>query len=267
MFTQLINRHHQLAEWHKIPWHDADFSRRMLAEHLSQMHDMASRRFSIIDQHIQWIQRKILAEQPARILDLGCGPGFYSSRLAALGHTCVGIDISPASIEYARAKDPATQYHLGDVRHIDYGDGYDLVLLVYGELNAFSPQDAAHIISKAYAALRPGGRFLLEVSHYAAIYRMGHEGTSWHTATSGLFADEPYLCLTESSFDLDRAIEHYYVFLAGSGDMQQYTTMHQAYTDDEYRQLLAAFSRVQVFPSLTGNPTHDDFFALLAEKS
>jgi len=31
-------------EGEKIPWHDPDFSRRMLREHLSQTHDLASRR-------------------------------------------------------------------------------------------------------------------------------------------------------------------------------------------------------------------------------
>jgi predicted TPR repeat methyltransferase len=44
----------------------------------------------------------VLQSEPQRILDLGCGPGLYTQRLASLGHTCVGIDISPASIAYAR---------------------------------------------------------------------------------------------------------------------------------------------------------------------
>ena len=99
-----------------------------------------------------------------------------------------------------------------------------------------------------------------------ALIRAGQEGTSWHTAESGLFADEPYLCLTEARFDVDRAIEHYYVFLADSDEMQQYTTMHQAYSEDEYRRLLAAFSRVQVFPALDGSAGSSDFCVLLAEK-
>ena len=266
MFAKLINRTTQPAEWQKIPWHDPDFSRRMLAEHLNQMHDLASRRFSVIDRHIEWMQRKCLGGQPARILDLGCGPGFYTRRLAALGHSCTGIDISPASIEHARANDSASRYLLGDVRSVEYGEGYDLAMMVYGELNAFSPQDAAQIIARAHAALRTGGRLLLEVSQYDDVYRAGQEGTSWHTAESGLFADEPYLCLTEARFDVDRAIEHYYVFLADSDEMQQYTTMHQAYSEDEYRRLLAAFSRVQVFPALDGSAGSSDFCVLLAEK-
>lgn len=35
------------------------------------------------------------------MLDLGCGPGLYSHRLATLGHRVHGIDFGPASIAYA----------------------------------------------------------------------------------------------------------------------------------------------------------------------
>ncbi|GAF81101.1 unnamed protein product, partial [marine sediment metagenome] len=89
------------AEGDNIPWSEPGFSERMLAEHLSQKHDMASRRFEVIDNHIEWVHHKLLESKQSKILDLGCGPGFYSSRLAKLGHECVGIDYSPASIKYA----------------------------------------------------------------------------------------------------------------------------------------------------------------------
>ncbi len=88
-------------EGDNIPWSDPDFSRRMLAEHLSQAHDAASRRAEIIDRHVDWIHRRWLGTRPARILDLGCGPGLYTSRLARLGHECIGIDYGPASVAYA----------------------------------------------------------------------------------------------------------------------------------------------------------------------
>ena len=89
------------AEGDNIPWSEPGFSERMLKEHLSQAHDLASRRFEAIDTHIEWIHQKLLEGKQSKILDLGCGPGFYSSRLAKLGHECVGIDYSPASIKYA----------------------------------------------------------------------------------------------------------------------------------------------------------------------
>ena len=90
------------AEGEKIPWNEPGFSERMLREHLSQEHDWASRRASTIDKHVDWIHREVLSSRPSRILDLGCGPGLYASRLAKMGHACAGIDFSPASIAYAR---------------------------------------------------------------------------------------------------------------------------------------------------------------------
>ncbi len=266
MFTSLINRSTSAGEWQKIPWHDPDFSRRMLAEHLSQAHDHASRRFEIIDQQVEWIHREILKAQPATILDLGCGPGFYASRFAALGHTCTGIDFSPASIVYARERHPDGTYILADLLTADFGAGYDLVTLIYGELNAFSPDQAARIVAKAHAALKPGGSLLLEVHPAEFVQRLGHEAPSWYTAEQGLFGDEPYLCLNESSYEEDRAVFRHYVYAADTGALRQYTSMLQAYTDDEYRRLLGAFERVQFYPSLTGSGDPSELFAIVAEK-
>jgi len=266
VFASLLNRTTQHETWQKIPWHDADFSRRMLAEHLNQAHDLASRHFAKIDQHVAWIQRKLLAEQPARILDLGCGPGFYGSRLMALGHTYTGLDISPASIAHAREQSPDADYRLGDIRQLDYGDGYDLVMMIYGEFNAFPQDDAAHIVAKAYRALKPGGKLLIEVQHHAAVVRQGQQGPSWHTAEQGLFADEPYLCLVEPRYERDRAILDHYVYTAVSDAPTQYTVMHQAYTDDEYRHLLRDFAHVLFYPSLTGETDTDELFVIVAER-
>ena len=266
MFTSLINRSTSASEWQKIPWHDPDFSRRMLAEHLSQAHDLASRRFAIIDQQVAWIHREILKAQPATILDLGCGPGFYARRFAALGHTCTGIDFSPASIDYARQQHPDGNYILADLLTQDFGAGYDLVTLIYGELNAFSAPDAERIIAQAYAALKPGGTLLLEVHPADYVQRLGQEPPSWHTAQSGLFSDQPYLCLTESAYAADRAVFQFYVYAADSGALRQYTSMLQSYTDDQYRRLLRAFERVRFYPSLTGSADPSDLFAIVAEK-
>jgi 2-polyprenyl-3-methyl-5-hydroxy-6-metoxy-1,4-benzoquinol methylase len=53
---------------------------------------------------VAWIHAELLGGTPTDVLDLGCGPGLYTERLAALGHRCVGIDVSPASIAFARAR-------------------------------------------------------------------------------------------------------------------------------------------------------------------
>ncbi len=267
MFIDLIRRPPHSAEWQKIPWHDPDFSRRMLEEHLSQDHDLASRRQSLIDQHVAWLHREILKEHPSRILDLGCGPGFYIKRLSALGHTCVGMDISPASVAYAREQHPGGEYILGDVRSLALGDeAYNAVFMIFGELNAFAPDEAADIIRKAHAALKPGGVLVLEVHPYGVVAANGNAPRSWHTAEKGLFSDHPYLCLTESGFERNRAETRFYVIDAGSGALQQYTTMLQAYSEEEYRQLLNTFAQVNFYPSLTGSGEQGDLFVIAAEK-
>jgi len=266
VFTSLVHRASHSPEWQKIPWHDPDFSRRMLEEHLNQDHDLASRRQRIIDQHVAWLHRKILNECPSHILDLGCGPGFYVKRLSALGHTCVGMDFSPASIAYAREQHPDGTYILGDVRSLAFGENFDMVCLIFGELNAFAPTEATDIIRRAHAALKPGGKLILEVHTYDLVFRSGQESPSWHTAEKGLFSDQPYLCLVESSFEIDHAATRFYVYAADTGAMQQYTSMLQAYSDDEYRHLLSMFARVMFYPSLTGSGERSDLFVIAAEK-
>ena len=208
------------AEGEKIPWNDPDFSRRMLKEHLSQRHDAASRRTSVIKKHVDWIQNFVLNGKSSHILDLGCGPGLYTARLAALGHVCHGIDFGPASIEYAVKNAPENcSFSLGDIRGTDFGSGYDLVMLIFGEFNVFKPEDARLILNKACAALKPGGKILLEPHTFDAVYELGNQPATWYSAKNELFAEEPHLCLMESFWDEDLsvAIERYIIVDAARG--------------------------------------------------
>jgi SAM-dependent methyltransferase len=250
------------TEGEKIPWNDPAFSARMLREHLSQAHDAASRRFEIIDRQVAWIHRVILAERPARILDLGCGPGFYTSRLARLGHSCAGIDFSPASIayatEHARAEDLPITYMERDLRNAALGQGYDLIMLVYGEINPFRQAEAVDILTKARQALVPGGRLLLEAHTDAAVVEMGAQEPSWFSAEAGLFSDRPYVCLTDHAWDASErvATNRYFVIDGATGAVTRHAESLQAYTDDAYRSLLATcgFGEAVFHPSLMGEP-------------
>jgi SAM-dependent methyltransferase len=264
------------AEGEKIPWHDPAFSRRMLAEHLSQEHDAASRRFEIIDQHVRWIHQHVLQGVSTSILDLGCGPGLYTSRLAELGHKCTGIDFSTASIAYARDQAEksalACRYIEQDIREADYGDGYGLVMSIYGEINVFRPRDAKGVLLKAQGALQPGGLLLLEPHTFEKVYDLGMEPPSWHSAQAGLFSDEPYLLLQENFWDAEVsvAIERYYVIDAVTGATARHSISTQAYTNLEYQELLTGcgFGDVAFYPSLgeSAGKLQQDFICILARK-
>jgi SAM-dependent methyltransferase len=249
----------------------------MLAEHLSQAHDAASRRFEIIDKHVDWIHNQVLGGKPSRVLDIGCGPGLYTSRLDKLGHNCIGIDFSPASIAYAREqteeKDLSCEYILDDIRTADYGGSHDLVMSIFGEFNVFRPAEARQVLRKAWDALLPGGFLLLEPHTYEAVVELGKQPTSWYTAEKGLFSAEPHLYLQESFWDEEQhvAIQRYHIIDAETGEVACHASSTQAYTNEAYESLLAAcgFGDIVFYPSLCGDADSPDgfFMAILAKKS
>jgi SAM-dependent methyltransferase len=264
------------GEGEKIPWNDPDFSRRMLKEHLSQEYDAASRRFQIIDNHVRWIHEQVLRGNPTQVLDLGCGPGLYTSRLAKLGHSCVGIDFSPASVAYARGQADEERlqckYMEQDIRAVDYGSGYGLVMLIFGEFNVFRPVEAMRILEKAHDALVPNGLILLEPHTFEAIRRMGEQLPSWYSAEEGLFSRGPHLCLQENFWYAKSrvAIERYYVIDAVAGEVTRHSASIQAYTDEQYRSMLVrcGFGEVFFYSSLDGSmdEARDDLIVILAQK-
>ena len=264
------------SEGDNIPWNDPDFSRRMLAEHLSQDHDMASRRTIKIEGQTGWINDVLLKKQPSRILDLACGPGLYSNKLAQLGHTCFGIDFSPASIEYAQknAQDNNLdcKYLQRDIRTAEYGRDYDLALFIYGEFNVFKAEDIAIILNKIKSALKPGGILLIEPHRYEAIRRLSETNPSWQTAESGLFADNPHIWMSEAFWneDIRAGTLRYFVIESGSEKITAFSASYQAYTDEQYREVLNrhGFSSIEFYPYLPGydKEPSEDFIAVTCRK-
>lgn len=249
----------------------------MLDEHVSQRHDWASRRFERIDAQVEWIHRHVLGGRPTSVLDLGCGPGLYTSRLAGLGHRCLGIDYSPASIAYAsrhaRHENLACDYWLEDIRHADYGTGFGLVMLVHGELNTFRPEETRFILRMAHDALAEGGTLLLEPHTYDAVRDSGARPSSWDTTERGLFSEKPHLCPQEHSWDepTNTRTTRFFIIDAATGGVTIYAETLQAYSDEEYRSLLheCGFNKIEFFASLTAavDESPGDKIALVGRKA
>jgi SAM-dependent methyltransferase len=97
----------------------------------------------------------------ARILDVGCGPGFASLDLEQLGCVVVGVDESPGFVRAARA---------AGLRDVRSGDVQRLAEPLAGEaafdgawarwVLCFVPDPEA-VVAGVAAALRPGGRFVV----------------------------------------------------------------------------------------------------------
>jgi ubiquinone/menaquinone biosynthesis C-methylase UbiE len=259
---QLVERIETPKPWsegEKIPWNDPEFSERMLKQHLSQEHNLASRRFEIIDKHIDWIHKK-LGEKPSKILDLACGPGLYSKRLTKLGHSCRGIDFSPASIKYAKEQaikeEVEIDYVLEDIRTADYGDNNDLVLFIYGEFNVFKPLDMKHVLKKSYDSLKKGGLFIAEPNRYETVKQVGTSPASWYSSQEGLFSPKPHLCLMENFWDEEKHIANtrYFIVDAETNNVTLHASSMVAYTRENLEQMIreSGFKDIVFYESLSG---------------
>lgn len=111
---------------------------------------------------------ELLAPQPGEsVLDLGCGDGFLTVRLAALGCRVLGIDSSPAQVEAARAA--GVEARVMDGERLEFREEFDAVFS-NATLHWLKDPDAA--IAGAWRALRPGGRFVGEFGGEGCVARI-----------------------------------------------------------------------------------------------
>jgi SAM-dependent methyltransferase len=232
-------------EGDKIPWHDPDFSARILAEHLNQKHDLASRRFETVVAQVEWLAALLTPNRLSRVLDLGCGPGLHVHEFARRGHDAVGIDFSPAAIAWARAKCGEERlpcrFDFDDVRTADFGNGFDLVTFLFGEIDIFTDADRKLIVGKCADALAEGGAVVLEAHRPEAVRRRGMAPATWRVSPGGLFSARPHILLTEAFFDAETttSIRRHYVVDTATSVVTRYSDSVRALAEAGWEKLLA----------------------------
>ncbi|HEV3004979.1 MAG TPA: methyltransferase domain-containing protein [Pirellulales bacterium] len=93
------------------------------------------------------------------ILDLGCGTGHLTARIAESGAEVLGFDASCEMIEQARRNHPSLRFELADATRFQLPAPCDAVFS-NAALHWVKPPQAA--VERIAAALRPGGRFVAE---------------------------------------------------------------------------------------------------------
>jgi SAM-dependent methyltransferase len=101
----------------------------------------------------------LLPDRP-RVLDLGCGAGYESKRLASLGARVVGVDYSEESVRIARERTPECRFEVLDFRRLDDRFGAFDGVFACASLIHISPDELPDVLWRVVHVLNPGGHLL-----------------------------------------------------------------------------------------------------------
>ena len=138
-----------------------------------QQWNTAAESFADIQEHSAFAEsNKMIVKQRfkklngEKVLDLGCGYGWYSDYFRSIGGNVVGIDGAEAMIDIARKRYPDGSFSLADItRPLPFAFGsFDLVFCnqVLMDIDNVDP-----VFSECSRILKPGGIFWYSIVHPA----------------------------------------------------------------------------------------------------
>lgn len=189
----------------------------------------------------------------AKILDLACGTGRYAIPLAKRGYQVVGLDISSVFLEQARARAKEQglkiEFVQGDMRRIPFENEFDAVINLFTSFGYFEKEeDHLRVLKEVHKSLKPGGRFLLDLSNREWLMR-NFQARDWREY-------QDFILLEERKFDFERSRnEARWIVLKGQ-ERKEYFHSLRLFTLGE---LLELFSRTRLkvlgyYGSLKGEP-------------
>lgn len=258
--TELQHKPEPFTSGEPLFWDDPHIAAQMLKVHLNPDTEAASRPPAVIDRTVAWLLSTLNLAPGDPVLDLGCGPGLYASRLAQAGMRVTGVDYSRNSIAYATtfAQENALDLVYRYENYLELRDEnlYDAVLLIYGDYCPLSPKQRATLLKNVQRALKPGGCFVFDVTTRAHRKKSGNKN-NWYVAQTGFWKPGSHLVL-EEGFDYPEQniwLDQYTV-IEDDGKISVFRNWFQDYEPDTITAELAAggFVVESLWGDLTGQP-------------
>ena len=134
-----------------------------------------------------------------RLLDIGCGEGFFLEEAARLGMVGYGVEIVPSAIRLARERVPSARLTLADGEALPYADGSMDYVTCLGSLEHFpDPVAGAREVARVLA---PTGRALIVVPNrrFVGWSLLGRKGTEQQEVSELLLDREEWTRLLENA--------------------------------------------------------------------
>ena len=177
-------------------WNDPHIAEQMLAYHLNSAVDVASRNQNFLDRSAEWIVSHFELASGACVADFGCGPGLYAERLSRFGLRVTGIDFSSNSIRFAResCKREGLDIEYIEANYLEFATArrFDLVMMIFCDFCALSPQQRAVMLEKFREMLAPGGAILLDLYGVRMFEQQEESITYAPNLMDGFWADAEY---------------------------------------------------------------------------
>jgi SAM-dependent methyltransferase len=242
-------------------WNDPYIAQQMLKAHIDPNTDAASRKPETIERSVAWMIDQLKLGRGSRFLDLGCGPGLYTLRLARRGLDVTGIDFSAGSLEYARLQarqeNLSIQYILQDYLTLDLEGEFDAACLIYFDLGVFSRANRDQLLPKIFRALKPGGHFVFDVVTQYSRPGMPERMECEICPSGGFWRPGAHMVISQFFlYPEEKAHLDHYLIIDDSGSLVVYNVWEHHFTVEMLQSELkaAGFSALQFWSDLTGTP-------------
>ena len=142
---------------------------------------------------VDFIIKSLSLEKGARILDLACGFGRHSIEITQRGYELAGLDLSMVMLKRALAaaqrQSLSIKFIHGDMRKLNFEQIFDGCYLWQSSFGYFDDKTNFVVLKGIWRALKPGGRFLLEVLNRDHIVQQ-MPARSWWEGKDCVFLEE-----------------------------------------------------------------------------
>ena len=199
-------------------WNDPYISGQMLKNHLNPSVDLASRRFDFIDESVKFIEERFKLGKGKTIIDFGCGPGLYTTRLARLGCAVRGLDFSSNSIDYAKTEAASLALDI-EYLHLNYleyqaNKHFDLATMIFCDYCVLSDEQRKILLEIMKDSIKNDGYIFMDVCS-EHMYQNIEEGTIFELHENDGFwsAQRHYVFKSTFKYDISRiSLEKYNIF-------------------------------------------------------